>query len=181
MLIIVTPFVTTSIITIVLLNSVLFPPDSENHFQTLSRFLALGYLAMCQGYYNLGWLTLAHAPAASKGGAVTQHGREGSGFLGDFSEALFVNPFQKIKVSDVACDQMNAIPYMAWMYGVGLSSTTRWTQVSMHPSIVADHNGRQKYYIFFYYDESLEATHHLCHAEYWLGYKDPAGESLVDV
>lgn len=32
-----------------------------------------------------------------------------SGFLGGFAQAVFVNPFQKVKVSVVACEQMNAL------------------------------------------------------------------------
>lgn len=32
-----------------------------------------------------------------------------SGFLGGFAQALFVNPFQKVKVTVVACQQMNAL------------------------------------------------------------------------
>jgi len=32
-----------------------------------------------------------------------------SGFLGGFSQAIFVNPFQKVKVSVVACEHMNAL------------------------------------------------------------------------
>lgn len=40
----------------------------------------------------------------SKGSA-----EKASGFIGGFAQAIFVNPFQKVKVSVVACDSMNAL------------------------------------------------------------------------
>jgi len=43
------------------------------------------------------------------GGWSRDSAEKASGFLGGAAQALFVNPFQKIKVTVVACDKMNAM------------------------------------------------------------------------
>lgn len=45
----------------------------------------------------------------SQAGWSRDSAEKASGFLGGFAQAIFVNPFQKVKVTVVACEQMNAM------------------------------------------------------------------------
>ena len=45
----------------------------------------------------------------AKAGWSSASAERASGFMGGLSQALFVNPFQKVKVTVVACEQMNAL------------------------------------------------------------------------
>ena len=45
----------------------------------------------------------------SRAGWSHNTAEKASGFIGGFSQALFVNPFQKMKLQVVACEEMNAL------------------------------------------------------------------------